>query len=171
MPALLWWGDVRLMSYPWALLALFLGAQATCETPGCQRYLVYKDKAPGILNLLWLFHNIFYEQGLVLIWLRMREFWEWKATVDLAFGSQARLAIMAGSSFSELSGVMQRGRVEAAVWKMSRVSCSRVSMSSFLESTGSDLHPLYPGVPKISYFHLPGVHISHPKLSLKRFCV
>lgn len=104
VPALLWWGGVRLMSYPWTLLALFLGAQATCETPGCQRYLVYKDKAWGILNLLWLFRNVFYEQGLVLIWLRIREFWEWKATVDLAFGSQARLAIMAGSSFSGLVG-------------------------------------------------------------------
>lgn len=39
-PAMLWWEGVRLMSYPWALLAPFLGAHATCETPGCQRYLV-----------------------------------------------------------------------------------------------------------------------------------
>lgn len=61
VPALLWWGAVGLMSYPWALLAPFLGAQVTCESPGCQRYLVYKDTW-GILNLLWLFCNIFFEQ-------------------------------------------------------------------------------------------------------------
>lgn len=128
VPALLWWGGVGLMSYPWALLAPFLDAQATCETPGGQRYLVYKDKAQRILNLLWLFCNLIFEQGLVLIWLRIREFWE---------------------------------------------SCSRVYITSFLESTGSDLYPLSPGAPKITCFHLrlPGAHISHPRLSLKRLCL
>lgn len=68
------WGAVGLRSYPWALLAPFLGAQAACESPGYQRYLVYKDKAWGVLNLLWLFCNIFFEQGLVLIWLRNQSF-------------------------------------------------------------------------------------------------
>lgn len=85
-----------------------------------QRYLVYKDKAQGILNLLWLFCSIIFEQGLVLIWLKIREF---------------------------------------------RESCSRVSISSFLECRGTDLHPL--SAPKIPYFHLrlPGDHINHPRLS------
>lgn len=48
------------------------------------------------------------------IWLRIREFWEWKAAIDLAFGSQARLAVMADSSFAGLSGFIQNGRVELA---------------------------------------------------------
>lgn len=50
-PTLLQWGGVRLMSYPQAFLTPFLGAHATCETPGCQR----QDKALGILNPLRLF--------------------------------------------------------------------------------------------------------------------
>lgn len=75
------------------------------------------------------------------IWLRIREFWEWKAAIDLAFGSQARLAVMADSSFAGLSGFIQNGRVELATWKMSWVLHIRVSVSSFTESVGSDLHP------------------------------
>ncbi|PKU37192.1 mical-like protein 2 [Limosa lapponica baueri] len=40
------------------------------------------------------------EGGLVFIWLKMRESGEWKAAIDLGFGSKARLAIMASSNLA-----------------------------------------------------------------------
>lgn len=77
----------------------------------------------------------------MFIWLKIREFGEWKAAIDLAFGSKARLAVVAGSNLAGLSEFIQNGRVGPATQKMSWVPCGRVSVSIFLRPAGSDLHP------------------------------
>jgi len=77
----------------------------------------------------------------VFIWLKIRQFWEWKAAVDLAFASQARLAVLAGSSSTGLSEFIQNARVGLATWNTSWVPCGRISVSSSLESAGNDRWP------------------------------
>lgn len=132
---------MRFTSYPWAFLTPFLRARTTCEVPGCQRYLLYQDKALGNLNPLWLLPNQLFGQGLAFIWLRIRKAGEGQAAIDLPFGSSARLAVKAGSGFAGLSGFFWNGSAEPATWKMSWVPCGTVTVSSFLESAGGDLHP------------------------------
>lgn len=83
-----------------------------------------------------LYPNLSFEQGLVFIWLRIREFWESKAAIYLVIESQGRLSVMASSDSMGISGFIQSGRAEPATWKMSRVPCDRVSVSSFLLQEG-----------------------------------
>lgn len=83
-----------------------------------------------------LYPNLSFEQGLVFIWLRIREFWESKAAIYLVVESQGRLSVMASSDSMGISGFIQSGRAEPATWKMSRVPCDGVSVSSFLLQEG-----------------------------------